>query len=118
MIISSNTPANEFYQQIADAMDVRKADLEISYKFSTNQKADSPMILTTPIHVIRLFNKAWEITKALESAPKSKTRKTLNVKILNRSAGKEQGKKDEKPTKKPTKTKVGVNSNVAPLSQS
>ncbi|KAJ7214433.1 hypothetical protein GGX14DRAFT_392459 [Mycena pura] len=80
-----------FFQTIADDMNVRRKELNLSYKFSTSLAKASAQDLSKPIHVYRLFNSAREELREMKKT-KSKANKTLKVLIFNYVAD-DEGKK-------------------------
>ncbi|KAJ7138027.1 hypothetical protein C8R44DRAFT_340389 [Mycena epipterygia] len=94
---SSTITFLEFTQQVADEMNIRCSDLQIGYKLKHWTKDILPRVLTTPIHLIRLFNSAREELDARAKTKKS-SKKPLQVTIFDLRS-----KLPEKETKKATK---------------
>jgi hypothetical protein len=85
-------------------MNVRRKNLEIGYKFSHWTKDILPRVLTTPIHLIRLFTAAREELDARASA-KNPSKKPLQVTIIDLRPKLPEKGEPKKVTKKP-KSKV------------
>lgn len=105
--MSSNIGYTEFFQNIADTMDIRKKDLNIAYKLNCSTKDELPLVLKAPLHVVRLFSAARRELEARENGT-SKVKKELKATIIDLRP-KPSKEKPGKATKKPApKVSSGV----------
>jgi hypothetical protein len=112
--MSSDIGYTEFFQNIADTMDIRKKDLNIAYKLNCSTKDELPLVLKAPLHVVRLFSAAHRELEARENG-KSKVKKELKAIIidLRPKPGKEKpGKSTKKPASKVSSGVLQVSSGL------
>ncbi|KAJ7500142.1 hypothetical protein B0H11DRAFT_2189508 [Mycena galericulata] len=109
IIFSSTITHLEFTQKVADEMNIRRKDLEIGYKLSHWTKDILPRVLTTPMHLIRLFTSAREELKA-RAESKKPSKKPLQVAIIDLRPKLQETKKVEKKPKSKASKKADSDS--------
>ncbi|KAJ7204818.1 hypothetical protein GGX14DRAFT_646425 [Mycena pura] len=68
--------------EVADEMNIRRKELNIGYKLSTWTKDIMPRVITTPIHLIRLFNAVAE-ERTVRANARTPAKKPLQVNIVD-----------------------------------
>ncbi|KAJ7190854.1 hypothetical protein GGX14DRAFT_407609 [Mycena pura] len=110
----SDITFDDFMQKVADEMNIRRKELDIGYKLSTWTKDIMPRVITTPIHLIRLFNAVAE-ERTVRINARTPAKKPLQVTIVDlreKLSEKPASKKadssdDEGEEARPVKTKTG-----------
>ncbi|KAJ7811183.1 hypothetical protein B0H13DRAFT_1926877 [Mycena leptocephala] len=91
----SVTNSDDFFQTVADEMDIRLRDLKIGYRFSTWKAKTLPRKLESGTHLQKLFENA---RKELDARKGSKSKTEFQVQIDNLAEKNIKG--DKKPEKK------------------
>jgi hypothetical protein len=68
-------------------MGIRAKSLNLAYRFSTSPQKELPQMLSTPLHLARLFNNACKILDE-RAMGKSKSKKEFTVILVDRNTGK------------------------------
>lgn len=106
--LASDITWSEFTSQVSDEIGVRRKDLKLAYKFSTDTQRALPRLLKTAAHLEALFGGAKMEMAALEKS-NSKTKKPFKVILVDRDAGKKGGNTKAKGSKKVCYTLTTVN---------